>query len=305
MSDIFSEVEEDIRREQMAALWRRFGPLLVLVALLLVMAIGGWQAWRWYSHNQALDAGARYEAALALAREGKNAEARAAFSEIAAHAHGGYAFLARFRAAGELAEQDRAAAVSEYDALAADTSNVPLAVRDLARLRAAYLLIDSASQEEVRNHVEALAAPGSRWRHTARELLALAALKAGDTKGARSWAEMMIADLELPAGLRQRAQIVLDLAVAGDPGAAGAPPEAPVPAAPSIPFTPSFTPQGPAPSLDAVPAAPGLAPPAAEDVAPADAPAPADTAPPAASEPPPAAPPPATEEPAASAPAAQ
>ena len=102
-----------------------------------------------------------------------------------------------------------------YDALAADTTIDPL-WRDLAKLRAAMLRMDGADQAPVRQALEPLAAPGQPWRHTAREMLGLSGLKAGDMDYAGRWFDQIAADRETPATLRQRLAVYTAL-VAGGP----------------------------------------------------------------------------------------
>lgn len=224
MSDIFHEIEEDIRRERMARLWKRFGPFIIAVAVVIVVGVAGWRGWEWYSAKQAREAGGRYEAALDLAREGKSAEAQAAFDALVADAPGGYALLARFRAATATAATDSAAAAAQFEEIAQDIS-VPQRLRDLARIRAALLLVDTGSQSDVASRAEPLAVAGNPWRHSAREVLALAAWKAGNVADTRRWAQEIISDAETPPGIRARGQLLLDLAAGAD--TAGAAPPAP------------------------------------------------------------------------------
>ena len=48
MSDIFREVDEDIRRDQIKKLWDRFGPYVLGLALLIVLGTAGYRGW---GHN--------------------------------------------------------------------------------------------------------------------------------------------------------------------------------------------------------------------------------------------------------------
>ena len=48
MSDIFREVDEDLRREQYKRLWDRFGGYVIGLAVLIVVAVGGYKAWEWW-----------------------------------------------------------------------------------------------------------------------------------------------------------------------------------------------------------------------------------------------------------------
>ena len=206
MADIFDEVEEDLRRARFEAFWQKYWTVIVGSAAAVVLVVGGW---RYYDHLQAersAAAGARFEAALRLSRE-NSADATAQFSSLAGEAPGGYRILARFRQATELATRDKAAAVAAYDALAADAGIGPL-MQDLARLRAAYLLVDTAPAADLVRRAEPLAAADGAFRHSAREILALAALKAGDRAGAERWIKAIQDDRESPQGVRGRADLM-------------------------------------------------------------------------------------------------
>ncbi len=98
MSDIFSEVDEDLRREQFRKIWERYGNLILAVAVLIVVGVGGWRGWQWYEGKLAGEAGARFEAAVTLGEQKKFTEAEAAFNQIAAEGPKGYKLLARLRA---------------------------------------------------------------------------------------------------------------------------------------------------------------------------------------------------------------
>jgi hypothetical protein len=92
-----------------------------------------------------------------------------------------------------------------YDDISADRSVGALA-QQLAKVRAAGLLVDSASYPNMVERLDAEAAPGATFRHTARELLALSAWRANDTTAARKWLDLIANDGETPASLRQRGE---------------------------------------------------------------------------------------------------
>lgn len=221
MSDIFREVEEDIRREQLKRLWDRFGIYVILVAVLIVAGTAAWRGWQWYSARQAAAAGQTYHQAVELARGGAHEEARAAFSAIAQD-RGPFSTLARLRAAAALAAAgDTEGAAAAYDAIAGD-GGVERTLRDLARIRAGYLLIDTAERAEIEERVEGLASEASAWRHSARELLGLAAYREGDYGGAAQRFQEILSDQETPQDLRTRAQLMMSLVAAARPVGANA-----------------------------------------------------------------------------------
>lgn len=203
MSEIFDEVQEEVRREQLRKLWERYSTLIVAVAFLIVAGVGGWRGYLYWEGRKAQEAGAQFEAAVALADEGKSAEAEAAFLKIAAEAPQGYRTLAKFRAAAELGKRDAAAAVKLYDQIAADRS-VPAAEQDLAALRAASLLVDTGSYADIKARLEPLTAQNRTFRHSARELLAVSAWRNKDMAAARQWIDSVNTDAASPQTLRSR-----------------------------------------------------------------------------------------------------
>jgi hypothetical protein len=210
VSDIFQEVDEEVRREKLKQLWERHGNLIVAFALLIVLAVGGWRGYDWWENRKAAESGSAFEAAVALAESGKQAEAQAAFSKLAQEGSSGYRILARFREAAELAKTDPAAAVKAYDSLAADSA-LGRSLQDLAAVRAGLILVDTAPLADLNARLEPLTAADRPFRHTARELLALGAWRTGDAATAKRWFDLIATDAETPAGTRQRIEVLMTL----------------------------------------------------------------------------------------------
>ena len=110
MTDVFREVDEEVRREQLKKLWERYQYLVYGVVLLIVFGVGGWRVYEWYETRRATETGTRFEIALELGDDGKHDEAEREFARIAADGTSGYRSLARLREAAELARRDPAAA---------------------------------------------------------------------------------------------------------------------------------------------------------------------------------------------------
>ena len=217
MSDIFQEVDEEVRRDKAAEFWKKHQYLIIGAAALIVLATAGYRFYenRRLAAEQA--AGAAFQQALALDRAGKGAEAEAAMAKLAADAPRGYQTLARLAGAGMLTKRDPKAALAVYDALAADASIGPL-FQDAARLRAALLRLDAGEVETAKPALEALAASGV-YRHTARLALGVVALNAGDYDGAGHWLDLVVADAETPEAEKRSAEALLGLVAANRPAA--------------------------------------------------------------------------------------
>ena len=213
MADIFHEVDEEVRREQLKRLWDRYSIYLIALAVLIVAGIAGWRGYEYWVAKRAAAAGAAFEAAVTLNEQAKYAEAEAAFAKVAADAPEGYRVLARMRAAGALAQIKPADAIKAYDELAADTS-LGTTWQDLAAVRAGMLLVDTASLADMRRRLDPLAEPTRSFRHTARELLALSAWRNHDLAAAKRYLDMIATDAESPIGTRARADVLSGLIAA-------------------------------------------------------------------------------------------
>ena len=204
MSELFNEVDEEVRREQLKKLWDKYSIFIIAAAILIVAGVGGWRFYQYQEAQKAAVAGDAFNKAAELSDQGKHAEAEAAFTALAANAPAGYRMLARFRAAAELANRDPQAAVKMFDELAADSS-ISAEQQALARLRAAGLLVDSARYSDMLHRLEGDTTPNATFRHAARELLALSAWRANDMTATRQWLDMIALDAETPPSLRSRA----------------------------------------------------------------------------------------------------
>ena len=204
MTEIFNEIDDELRREQVQRIWSRYSALIIAVVILVIAAAGGWRGYQYLQAQKATEASSSFEAAAALADQNKHAEAEAAFTKLAETAPLGYRNLSRLRAAAEAAKHDVSAAVKLYDAIAAD-SGFSSAERDLARVRAAGLLVHTDTYNNMLRRLEPATAPEATFRHTARELLALSAWRNDDTTAARKWLDMISEDGQTPSSLRNRA----------------------------------------------------------------------------------------------------
>ena len=205
MSELFDEVDEEVRREQLKKLWDRYSIYIIAAALLIIAAVGGWRAYQYLEAKKAAEAGAAFDAAVELSEQNKHAEAEAAFNKLATSAPSGYRMLAKLRAAAEVAARDPQAGARMYDDIAADRT-VGAEQQELARIRAAGLLLDAASYPSMLQRLEVATKPDATFRHTARELLALSAWRANDTAAARQWLDMIANDAETPSAMRSRAE---------------------------------------------------------------------------------------------------
>jgi hypothetical protein len=208
------EVNEELRSDQLKFVWRRFKTLILGLAALVVLATAAFSGYRYWSEHQAGDSGDKFLAALALADQNKTDDALAALAAIEKDGHGSYPLLARLRAATLQAKKgDAAGAIAAFSQIGKE-SGVPTVIQDAARLRAGFLLVENGTYDQVSTEVEVLAVPKNAFRHSAREVLGLAAYKAGDFAKARQWYQAIADDPETPRNVANRAQMMLDIITA-------------------------------------------------------------------------------------------
>jgi hypothetical protein len=210
MSDdgLFREVDEEVRRDKLTQIWDRFGTLILAGCIGIVVVVGGFKGWQYWQAQLAEKAGMEWYNAITLSAAGKTAEADAAFDEITKSGHKGYSVLAKLSQAARLGQDgNNSEAVKIYDGVAADTA-IDQPLRDLARVRAAYLLVDSEGVTDLTPRLSGLDGSNSSWRHAVREILALAHVRAADFKAADEQLKLILADPATPAALRARTVLV-------------------------------------------------------------------------------------------------
>jgi hypothetical protein len=293
-----SEVDDELRRDRLRALWRRFGPWLIAAAVAVVLAVAINEGWSWWQNSNAARSSDQFYSALEMAGKGDVAGAEASLNEIAASSTGSYPLLAKFRQASLLASQGKdAEAVAAYDALAnADT--LPR-IRELALVLAANVLVDGGDVGAVEQRVGGLVTPENALRNAAREAIGLTQYKAGDLDAALQTFQDIAADQRVNQNLQSRMQVyVASLiargamtdamrAVAAAPVVTETPAEAPAadaaPTTDAAPMMEAAPATDEAPAAEAAPAADATATPMAETPAPAaEAPAAAPAETPAA-----------------------
>jgi hypothetical protein len=205
---LFREVDEEVRQEQIKKLWEKYSNAIIAAGVVVILAVAGFKGWQYWEVKKAEAAGETYFQAQKLLDEGKTAEAEKLLGGLT---HSGYAIIARFRDAAALAAAGKKDdAVKAYDAIAADNS-IAESLRNVARIRAGYLLTDTLKPDQLKSKLGDFDKEGSPWRHGAREIMALSAYRTGDYAQADRLVNTILADPETPQGLQQRAHLVAQL----------------------------------------------------------------------------------------------
>lgn len=204
MSDVFREVDEAVRQDQLKQVWKRYGWLIVTVVLAIILGFGGYHAWNAHKQSARVEASDSYAAALQQARDGKVAEALEGLEALADPASGEVGTLAAFAQARILAGQGQQdAALRIWDALAASDAAGP-SFKAAAVMLAVQHQIGQADPAALEARLQPYLAEGQPFRATASELSALLALEQGDTARARELLTGLTTAGDAPSSQRAR-----------------------------------------------------------------------------------------------------
>ncbi len=211
MSDIFREVEEDLRQDNYKKIWDQWGSTIIAAVVLIVGGTAGYQLWQGYQTSQRMDYARQYIEASELDRGDQQEKALSAFTALAESGSLGYQSLATFRRAGILGDQGKIdEAIVLFDEIAADPA-VDSSFRRLAEIKAAVLLAETAPYADIRDRVVSLAESQTPWRFSALEILGYAAYKHNDNARAIQSFQRLADDPETPISIRTRATEMLIL----------------------------------------------------------------------------------------------
>ncbi len=210
--DIFDEVSEDLRADRARRLFKKYGYLLGVAALLIVAGVSGWQFWQ---ARQARERGAVAAGYMTALRDSSSpgvdaatsdrAKALAEFLNIGQTGPEGYRTLARLSAAALKANGgDVPGALGLWDQVSADEQADPQ-LRDVANLLWVQHQVDTGDPPAVQGRLAPLIAPGNPWRPLALESQAWLLLRTGETDKARDVLRQLATDATAPPDVRGRA----------------------------------------------------------------------------------------------------
>lgn len=201
----FREVDEDVRREQLERLWKKYGRALMGLALVAVIGTGVFTVLRNQQNAKFEAATSQVAEVLQSIKPDNHDEIRTRLAEITPGLPEGQTAIARLYSASlAAAAGKRDDALNELAALFNDSRIDPL-YRDLARLTSIQQRLDTDDAAKLRSELEPLMAAGQPWRFSAREAAALLAIKTGDKAAARDLYQQLKDDADTPTSIRERA----------------------------------------------------------------------------------------------------
>lgn len=263
---LLREVDEELRREQLEKLWQKYGGYAFIVALLIVVGVGGTKWLEARRQAAAEAAGASYSAAIDALKADKPEDALKTLGGLATQGPVGYAQLAQLQLAGAALKAGKTAdALKSLEEIGKNTSADRL-LRGFAQLQAASLRLGEADFTEMQNRLNSLTGESSPYKVSARELLGFAAFKAGKLEEARKLLEPLLIDPNATRAIQDRIKVVMAEITAAELAkepASGAAPQATEPAKPDAAASPASAQTAPADKPETEPAATQTVPPAA------------------------------------------
>ena len=242
MTDIFEEVNESLRQDTFATWWKKYRVLIIAV---IVLAIGGVGIWEFMKAQREADIERQakvFDAATSSLEQGDLAGAKTSLQQLSQE-KSGFGALANLMLASAEKDQSNDPKLIEPYLRAAAERNDGL-VGDIATLKLAYAMADTAELAQIEATVKPLIDKGGHAGALAREIVAAKALATGNIDRARAEYTALSYELDAPQNLKLRASQAL-----GTLPKAAAPAAAPAPAAPATPASPAATPPAqPAPA---------------------------------------------------------
>lgn len=213
MSDIFQEIDNELRRDRLSRFWDQNGLVIIVasVALVLVVAVSViFSSWR-ASQNEA--SSERYEQLLERLDDASIDEKVSALEAFIREEDRGYKVLSQMRLAALMAESgDYEAAARMFEEVAAN-GQLPLAVRDYATLQAGAALVSVVAPADIEVRLSKILQNQHGMRGQAREILALSYLLADQPLQARDLLLVHLDTTAVSQAMKLRANILLDEAL--------------------------------------------------------------------------------------------
>lgn len=211
MSDIFQEVDNELRRDRLSRFWNENGIIIITAAVAIVVAVTIGVIYKSIQNSRNEAASERYTAMLETVADAE--DAAQILQKFAQEEDNGYGVLSQFRLAKMLADEKKwTEAAAIYETIAG-RGDLPITIRDFANLMAGASLVGQAGAEDIRARLGKMLEVPNGFKGQAREIYALALLLDDDPVAARDLLQLHIVETATTPALRLRAQILLDEAL--------------------------------------------------------------------------------------------
>lgn len=207
--NIFQEIDEDLQRQKLEALWKRYGIFVIALAIAIVLATAGINAWQNWHRDRAQTATAALVDLLNTDSTNQNQQIENLNHFADTNSLLTQATLARLNAAAlALQSGKQEEAIKIYETISNDV-HADTALRQLAELRSIEIQLSTGDIELLLKRLEPLADENAPWHFTAQEYQGYLALRAGDKVKARRLFMSLSQNARAPHTMSQRANDIL------------------------------------------------------------------------------------------------
>ncbi len=205
---MIQEVDDELRKEQLTALWKSYGKYIIGVAVTVVLVVAGRQGWDEYLKTTQEEASTTYQAVVDAAKDAAK-DPVVIWTDGVSALKGGYGSLAGMQlAAAKLDAGDMDGAIAAFDAIAAQAGGDP-DLKGLAQIQTAMIYVQKSDYAAARGRLSLLSGIGKPWHHSATELLALIDVEEGLLDDAMAKYTSLALATDVPATISERASKML------------------------------------------------------------------------------------------------
>lgn len=209
MSEIFREIDEELRQDKLKEQWTQYGKYMVGAAVVVVGTVIAYKGWEAYESQQREASAALYIEAAQLSSQNDLTGAASKLGQLASEGNLGYRIVGMLQQAAVLSEaDDKEGAGAIYQKLAADP-DIPERYQELAILLMAMQGADTEDPADLVERLRPISEDGKPWRYSAREVTAGLYLRMNDLGAAKEQLLSLTDDLDAPTGTRARAAELL------------------------------------------------------------------------------------------------
>ena len=211
MNEIFDTISSELRREKLYMIYKRYGVYIVLIAVLFVLMVAGYNYYKSYMDIQNEEVSIRFRHMQADLKNLDDYASLDLLSDFAMKEKNSYGALAKFQQArrlGKLKKYEEAIIVYSH---LTDDSSLPRPLRDLALLSAVSLNVGQLSAMDIESQLMSLRASDSALRYFADELVGLSYFLESHYAKAQEIYNSALSDTDIPRSVYNRLMVLEEI----------------------------------------------------------------------------------------------
>ena len=212
MSDIFQEVDKELREEKYKTIWNRYKYYIIAILVLFVSSVGFNSFWKQHSLDEVNDRSTRFFAAMELAQQDKSSAISLLqeFTSKEKDSSEYHSMIASFaEAAIRRSEGDFSGALAVYDEIS--INNISVFYKDYAKLSSAEMLIALNNTIDAKTLLEELSSNSSELKFIAKEYLGYIFINDGNISQAKAIFISLSEEASVSINMKNRSKEILSV----------------------------------------------------------------------------------------------